>query len=120
MNWFRLHKFSSGCLLIDSYGTDVGKSELNKQGYFHYLKEMKNLIKMKIGSKNFGVIASPAEIDYLFPFLLSHVLKKRFVSVHISKEWPTYLTRFRYNNIQSGDRVLLVAVILTSALSHKF
>lgn len=113
-NWIRLHRESSGKLLTDTDGTNLAKDEFNNKGYEHHLKLVRKRLDEKFGSKGYNVIATPAELDYVFPFLLAHTSRKRFCSIHTSAQWPPQLTRFRYNPIQRGDRVVLVSVILSS------
>lgn len=113
-DWIRLHRISSGELLADSYGTNLAKEEVNKRGYEYYLKEVRKRIDHRFGRNGYDVIATPAELDYVSPFLLAHITNKRFCSIHTSPQWPSQLTRLRFNSIKRGDRIILVSVILSS------
>jgi adenine/guanine phosphoribosyltransferase-like PRPP-binding protein len=113
-NWIRLSRVSSGNLLDDDFGPNLAREQFNKQGYRHFIREMKKRLNRRFGSNGFNVIATPAEVDHVFAFLLSQFLNKRFCSIHTSSDWPSQITAYRYNSIQKGDRVILVAVVLSS------
>jgi orotate phosphoribosyltransferase len=112
-NWIRLERVTSGSLICDRSDTSSAQ-EINNNGYLHYVTEAKRLLAQKFGDQGYDIIASPAELDYLFPFLLTHHTKKRFITIHTNPDWPEGVVRVRYNDISPGDRVVFVAVVLSS------